>query len=504
MTNRLLGCAAVAIFAMLSLAYAEPLKPKFQMGKHTTFITEPLDADGYLDFETALNERLRGKITPETNAMVVFCQALGPKPEGAEFPTEFYKWLGIQPPPANGDYFITLEEYVRKKTGKPLDAHEFDALMVLRKQPWTKKEHTLVAEWLDQIDKPLGLIVKGVERKDYFYPLVSTRKVVGRRGLLLGALMPHVQKNRAIAYALSIRAMLRMGERKYDLAWQDLIVCQRLGRHAAQGGTHIETLVGNAVVAVAIRGQLAFLEQSQPDAKQAMAYLRELQSLPSMPTLVEKMELGERFVLLDCTQSIRRDGSDEGNDFGDIPKIPGLEREAALDLLDWNATFRVVLENYDRAIEIAREPDRKKRKIEWAKLNTRLDEEVKIVRRKVEKQQNLGHDIGEQIGLSLIALLMPAVDRIRSSHDHTEQIHHNLQLAFALAAYREDNGKYPATLDLLAPKYLAKISGDLFNDKPLIYKPNATGYILYSVGENGKDDNGSSIGDDIVVQMPNP
>lgn len=267
MTNRLLGSVTVSIFAMVSLAFAEPPKPKFQMGKDTTFITEPLDADGYLDFETALNERLRGKITPETNAMVVFCQALGPKPEGAEMQPEFYKWLGIEPPPANGDYFITLEEYVRKKTGKPLDEHEFEALMVLRKQPWTKKEHTLVAEWLDQIDKPLGLIGKGVERKDYFYPLISARKVVGRRGMLLGAFLSHVQKNRAIANALSIRAMLRMGERKYDLAWQDLIVCHRLGRHAAHGGTHIETLVGNAVVGVAIRCQLAFLQQLQPDAK---------------------------------------------------------------------------------------------------------------------------------------------------------------------------------------------------------------------------------------------
>ncbi len=504
MTNRLLGCVGATIFAMVSTAFAEPPKPKFQMGKDTTFITEPLDADGYLDFETALNERLRGKITPETNAMVVFCQAFGPKPEGAEMQPEFYKWLGIMPPPAKGDYFVSLEEFLRKKTGKPLDTNEFDALMVLRKQPWTREEHTLVAEWLDTIDKPLARIGQGVERKDYFYPLISNRKVVGRRGLLLGALMPHVQKNRSIANALLMRAMLRMGERKFDLAWQDLIVCQRLGRHAAHGGTHLETLAGNAVVAVAIQSQLAFLERLKPDSKQAVAYIRELQSLPSMPTLVEKMELGERFVLLDCTQSIRRDGSDEGNDFGDIPKIPGPEREAALDLLDWNATFRTVFENYDRAIEIAQEPDRKKRKVAWSKLSTQLDEDVQIVSRKIKKQQNLRHDISERIGLLLSALLMPTVDRIGNSHDRIEQSHQNLQLAFALAAYRADNGKYPATLDLLAPKYLAKIPGDLFNDKPLIYQPNATGYILCSVGENGKDDIGMSTGDDITVRMPNP
>ena len=37
---------------------------KYPMSRATTYITEPLDKDGYLDYETALNERLRGKITP--------------------------------------------------------------------------------------------------------------------------------------------------------------------------------------------------------------------------------------------------------------------------------------------------------------------------------------------------------------------------------------------------------------------------------------------------------
>ena len=30
--------------------------PKYSMSRATTYITEPLDKDGYLDYETALNE----------------------------------------------------------------------------------------------------------------------------------------------------------------------------------------------------------------------------------------------------------------------------------------------------------------------------------------------------------------------------------------------------------------------------------------------------------------
>ena len=43
----------------------------------------------------------------------------------------------------------------------------------------------------------------------------------------------------------------------------------------------------------------------------------------------------------------------------------------------------------------------------------------------------------------------------------------------------------------------------------MIYRPTDTGYLLYSVGINGKDDDGRGhlddpVGDDLVVRMPLP
>ena len=73
---------------------AKPV-PKFKLGKETTYIVEPLDKDGYLDYETALNERLCGKITPETNAVVLLMQAIGPKPDGKELHADWWKWLVV-------------------------------------------------------------------------------------------------------------------------------------------------------------------------------------------------------------------------------------------------------------------------------------------------------------------------------------------------------------------------------------------------------------------------
>ena len=50
---------------------------------------------------------------------------------------------------------------------------------------------------------------------------------------------------------------------------------------------------------------------------------------------------------------------------------------------------------------------------------------------------------------------------------------------------------------------------DLFAGRPLVYRPSGAGYLLYSVGVNGKDEGGrwtddDPPGDDLRVRMPLP
>ena len=45
--------------------------PKFTISKETTYVTGPLDKYGYIDYETALNERMSKGVTRETNANVL-------------------------------------------------------------------------------------------------------------------------------------------------------------------------------------------------------------------------------------------------------------------------------------------------------------------------------------------------------------------------------------------------------------------------------------------------
>ncbi len=73
-----------------------------------------------------------------------------------------------------------------------------------------------------------------------------------------------------------------------------------------------------------------------------------------------------------------------------------------------------------------------------------------------------------------------------------------LATTLALRAYRADHKKYPAALAALVPGYLLRVPNDPFArlpNTPLRYKPasDSKTATLYSVGPDGKDDNGKPI-----------
>src|SRR5258708_5994274 len=88
-------------------------KPGFTIGKETTYVTGPVDADGYIDYAAALNERMSKGIKPAENANVLLWKAIGP-PLRSTLPPEFFKRLGMEALPDRGDYFIDLTRFMRE------------------------------------------------------------------------------------------------------------------------------------------------------------------------------------------------------------------------------------------------------------------------------------------------------------------------------------------------------------------------------------------------------
>jgi hypothetical protein len=233
------------------------------------------------------------------------------------------------------------------------------------------------------------------------------------------------------------------------------------------------------------------------------------------------MDLASRCMFLDFLQEIRRSGLDNpaGVRGGQPTRKPNVKDEQLLASLDWGIILRTCNRWYDRVVTALRVEERATRQKE-------IDRSVTDLRALKKETMGRGAMIGavineiaqgvgpkravaEKVGDVLVYYMLPAFSRVQDAADRDEQVQRNLHVAFALANYQRDRGRYPAKLDELVPRYLPAIPDDLFSGKALIYRPSEKGYLVYSVGPNGIDEGGSTLednppGDDLSVRMPLP
>lgn len=62
--------------------------------------------------------------------------------------------------------------------------------------------------------------------------------------------------------------------------------------------------------------------------------------------------------------------------------------------------------------------------------------------------------------------------------------------ALAAERFKLENGKLPAALSDLVPRYLLSVPLDPLSGLPLLFRSSPDGYAIYSVGQNGRDDAG--------------
>ena len=498
--------------------------PLFTLSKETTYITEPLDKDGYVDYETALNERLGKDITPENNANALLWQALGPNLDGRTVLPEFFRWLKVPAPPERGEYFVGISQYATGEL-KLKPGEQTRELYTQRswaaKRPWVAPDYPQIAAWLKANEKPLAVVIEATNRPEYYHPLVSRKS--GDEGWygLFGALVPGGRKYPELASALAARAMLHAGAGRFDEAWQDLLACHRFGRLLMRGADQGEFMVGAGIDQVASDAELALLDRANPTAKQAQAWLRDLQHLPPIPPSANKLDPGLRFTFLNTTMLVQRDPIKTLNVLAiltgrprPLPRGENPEAQPALvDLVDWDSLLRAGNVWYDRLVAAHRMKDRAAREKEI----DRIEAEVKALEKDtgapaavievLRKGKASGKEVSKKLEYFLRDYFLILIRQLRRAADRTEQAQRNLHLAFALAAYRGERGGYPEKLDALAPKYLEEVPTDLYSGKALIYHPSENGYLLYSVGVNGLDEQGrghddTPRGDDPSVRMP--
>jgi hypothetical protein len=481
-------------------------KPRVNVtiSKETTYITEPLRDDGYPDYLAYINQKLSDGVTPDNNAVVPLLEVIGPEEIDKGQREEFFKRLGVAILPDDGKYFVTWQRYAEKvpegqrppvPAGEEPDAEDYflELDSVARSRPWTAKEFPHLARWLEAENDRLDKLVAASKRSRYYAPLLTSSDPP----LLVSALLPVANVCRTFAKALLVRAMHRVSSKNIAGAMDDIFAVHRFARHVADQATLIECLVGMALETMALDAQSALLANVDLTRDQLADLRKRNDALAPFPPTWKRMELGERAMYLDAVCNAAQFGAKSIQRFTGTIDDDSVRTKAADALIgmtiDWDVSLRKGNQWYDRLIAAGKIDDPKEQRAALDEVEdelSKLTASVKEIPAFVSAVLSPRKHASEKMAHVLLALFTPALNAVYNAENRTQTRQTLLRVAIALHEYRAEHGKFPAALEDLKGKQLETVPVDGFTNSAFVYKPTDKGYLLYSLGQNGRDDEG--------------
>ena len=87
-------------------------------------------------------------------------------------------------------------------------------------------------------------------------------------------------------------------------------------------------------------------------------------------------------------------------------------------------------------------------------------------------------------------MMIPNIATVKLKLTTLEAMLITADIGIACRIYKKENGNYPESLDKLVPRYLDTVPLDPFTGKALFYRVEESGFRVYSLGSNRKDDGG--------------
>ncbi|MCA9039684.1 MAG: hypothetical protein KDA65_04980 [Planctomycetaceae bacterium] len=500
---------AVVLFVKFRTMYYHYLGQEVIVSKETTYLDEPLIDAETLDYVTALDQIKSEGVTPENNAAVPLMQAFGPQYIEKPDRPDFFARLGMSVPPEEGNYLISMDEYEATVLDSVTEAIEqFEEHQgKAGERMWSREEFPDLADWITQNEIPLDLVHEGLARERFFVP--SILPVDTSQGRLIARQLPVQQYSRVIARLLLARATLAMQEGRVDAALRDLLDLHRLAMHLLSEKEKMGHFVGIAHEAFAAYGEEILLSSGKLTVEQIEFYQQELERLPQSPTMIEVIDFSERLSIIDSMIQITyllMENEEE-------PKV--LKQLNVPAVIDINQLLRKTNESFDGFIDTLKNENYAERIKSAEAFEESLLPEFSHPFEMLfwgylsrEYSTDLYGDI-------LLGLFMAGTSAAENAWGRGESRRQLLQIALELEKYRLREGAFPDNLDPLSDVLPAKTFIDYFSGEPLVYKHEDNGYILYSIGPDLIDDDGTRSGprgivdgklsvgtfDDVVIQV---
>lgn len=470
-----------------------------------------------VSYADEIDQKFRKNIQPDQNALAKLYEAIGPRPEGTFQGEEYFRRLGIPVPPDSGKYF---SDFAKGLSGEALKKAN-DEYGLACDWLWKEEQYPDLAKWVRDNAEPMEVVREATLRPEWYYPVFDQKNKDGKPTALIGMLLPHVQKTRALARYLLIRANLHLANEELEQAWKDLQTCHRLGRLTSRGPTVIDYLVGVAINSVAIQGELRLLNHAKLSERQIDQFLKDLSQLPPMPKISLNVDITERRMFLDSVTLLGQGQISIAALTGDDDPLEGGPFDRLLKAtVDWDEVRKKGNEAYDElvaALEVEGAEERRQAlaEIEEDRAATRSKLTGGALLKDVLSSGSASNVATDRMADVLIAMLTPALQQVDVAQVRCLQQNRNVVLAFQLQKYKVKTGEYPEDLPSLEKSLSITIPPDLCNGQPLKYSKTGDGYFVYSVGANGIDEGGRSWNDppldisgtkadDIIIRMPLP
>ncbi len=483
-------------------------KEQFTISSETTVVTEPINAEGLIDYAAAIRLQYQDELHSPDNAARLLLEAVGPSVFNRPWQSEqVYEQLGMDPLPMDGDYFVSLSDVVdQMATASGSDVDERDRLIwdvedIYQEIPWVSDDAPELAEWIAVNEIPLAKIVAASRM-----PFVRSPLFLEPGESLIASRSIYNYEIRELLRSLRLRAMQSVAVGDLESAWSDLLAVQRLGRLISHDVTRIDYVVGTGVAMSGMKSMSALLSSPEMTPQLLDRIRRDWRQLPDWGDPSTSLNEFERYAVLDVMQRTARFGVPYLVHTRLMSRRDRVPMASAVHRLfnaciDWDASMYHVNHWYDDLATAAGTADGVARDHLMDGYVTKFDSMREDLR-------DLHLPTPDVVSDWCVALMMPLPETIEK-HLNTLESHIALvETVFAIEEYRLANGESPATLGDLVPTWLSEVPHDPFSrTEELCYRidgPHA--YVVYSVNEDGYDDRAFTEHEDISfrVRMPTP
>jgi hypothetical protein len=472
------GCGLVYLAGTVGKQLAEGKfslsRERFTIGRDTTWITEPVLPDGQVDYIAYFNGRGSQNVRSEENLVTAIAKMTGSGFTTPASHAEFVRLLQADiPTDIRGSKLL---EFSESRRGVP------DQLL---RRAWTRDQNLEISQLIDGTERELNEFCDAIRvRTKWYSPFVyEMDQQLPDLPRLMSVTVPQAERIRKLADLLAARSMLRLGEGRIDDAISDAMDLMRLGRAPLHSELSIERLVGWSICSQASSLIVELINNRNIQAEQLEELTLFVDQLPTIASFFDQTLESDRCMGLDAVCQLRLRGSNVLTQMSAIARLEStvpVTTSQRIPNFDWDTALREINLYYDRLEkDVVSQGPYQSRKVAW----DRVSQDIPLTQSSVR-------GTNKPVEMGRLFLAMTSSHEALLKKDATIQAQQQL-LKYAIAIRTLALAKQPA------PRSLRDVDGSLtpidpFSDQDFkMFWEGNSAVRVYSVGENGRDENGS-------------